>query len=57
MPANDIRLALHRRLAGLRDANCKDVTVTTTGGANPILPSATLHLVKLLMVFAKKYFS
>ena len=57
MPANDIRPALHRRLAGLRDTNGKDVTVTTTGGANPILPSATLHGVKLLMVFAKKYFS
>ena len=57
MPANDIRLALHRRLAGLREANGKDVRVTTTGGANPILPSATLHRVKLLMVFAKEYFS
>ena len=57
MPANDIHLALHRRLAGLRDANGKDMTVTTTGGANPILPNATLNRVKRLIEFAKGYFS
>jgi hypothetical protein len=57
MPENDIRLALQRRLAGLRDTNGKDVTVTTSGGANPILASATLLRVKLLMVFAKESFS
>ena len=57
MPENDIRLALQRRLAGLRDTNGKDVTVTTSGGANPILASATLLRVKLLMVFAMEHFS
>lgn len=56
MPANDIRLALHRWLAGLRDASGKDVTVTTTGRANPMLPNATLHRVELLIVFPKGVF-
>ena len=42
---------------GSETPNGKDVTVTTTGGANPILPSATLHRVKLLMVFAMEHFS
>ena len=50
-------LALHRWLAGLRGASGKDMTVTTTGGANAILPNATLHRVKLLIVFPKDYFS
>ena len=51
MPANDIVGSPDP------DASGKDVTVTTIGGANSILPNATLHRVELLSVLPNEYLS